>query len=202
VGEEFGGETADREWLAALFAEFSLPLTRYAVRRVGEAAAGDVVSEVFLVAWRRLADIPRQRPGGWLFATAANVCQHELRGTRRRTTLHDRAAEAESSEEVDDDHASGVADRLLVHEILSQLDERDQETLRLAVWDQLDANEAATVLGCSVTAFKVRLHRARRRFAARLADAQAGDSRDGGNDAEYVSRLLALSPATDEGGTC
>ena len=49
----------------------------------------------------------------------------------------------------------------------------DEETLaelraRLVEWEGLDVAEAARVLRCTRTAFKVRLHRARRRFAQRL----------------------------------
>lgn len=170
--------TADRDWLARLFAEFSVPLTRFAIRRVGDAAAADVVSETFLVAWRRRHDIPRDRPGPWLYATAGFVIKHELRGTKRRLSLHDRVVSEEATRVVEDDHAALVADRLLVQQALAALTERDQELLRLIEWDRLSPSDAAAVLGCSAAALKVRLHRARRRFAANLAKARddlAGD---------------------------
>jgi RNA polymerase sigma-70 factor (ECF subfamily) len=47
--------------------------------------------------------------------------------------------------------------------------------LRRTEWDGLDVDEAAAVLGCSPAAVKVRLHRARRRFASRLAAADRAD---------------------------
>jgi RNA polymerase sigma-70 factor (ECF subfamily) len=40
----------------------------------------------------------------------------------------------------------------------------DQEVLRLAAWEGLEAADAAIVLGCNVSAYRVRLHRARRRL--------------------------------------
>lgn len=40
--------------------------------------------------------------------------------------------------------------------------------MRLVAWDGLEVREAARVLGCSQGAFRVRLHRARRRLAKRL----------------------------------
>ena len=52
--------------------------------------------------------------------------------------------------------------------MLAELSPGDQEVLRLVEWDGLDVAEAALVLRCTRTALKVRLHRARRRFAARL----------------------------------
>ncbi len=162
---------ADHDRLASLFARYCVPLTRFAVRRVGEDAAGDVVSEVFLVAWRRRADIPADRAGPWLFAVAANVIRHEIRGSERRSNLHDRGASVPAP--LDDAEATRLAERLLVRQTLAELSERDQEALRLAEWDQLTPHEAAIVLGITVASFKVRLHRARKRFAARLAQAHA-----------------------------
>jgi RNA polymerase sigma-70 factor (ECF subfamily) len=143
---------------------------------VGEAAAGDVVSETFLVAWRRRADIPRDHPGAWLFAITANVVRHEMRGSERRTSLHDRTAAGSEAlaAGLDDAEATRLAERLLVRQTLATLSESDQEVLRLVEWDELTPLEAATVLNISVSAFKVRLHRARKRFAAQLARAHAG----------------------------
>jgi RNA polymerase sigma-70 factor (ECF subfamily) len=180
VADDSNRGAADRDWLARLFAEFNVPLTRFAIRRVGDAAAADVVSETFLVAWRRRHDIPRDRPGPWLYATAGFVIKHEIRGTQRRLTLHDRVvSEVEATRVVDDDHAGLVADRLLVREALTTLSDRDQELLRLIEWDGLSPSDAAAVLGCTAAALKVRLHRARRRFAASLAQARDDVAGDG-----------------------
>ena len=61
-----------------------------------------------------------------------------------------------------------VAERVRVRAALDRLSERDREVIRLTHWEQLDLASAAQVLECSVTACKVRLHRARRRLAALL----------------------------------
>jgi RNA polymerase sigma-70 factor (ECF subfamily) len=50
----------------------------------------------------------------------------------------------------------------------SGLGERDREVLRLVAWEQLSLREAATVLGCTPVACRVRFHRAKRRLKARL----------------------------------
>jgi RNA polymerase sigma-70 factor (ECF subfamily) len=59
---------------------------------------------------------------------------------------------------------------------LATLPAQAQEALRLTEWEQLDDATAARVAGCSTAAFKVRLHRARRRLARALAQ-QAGPAR-------------------------
>ena len=53
----------------------------------------------------------------------------------------------------------------------AHLRENDREVLRLIAWDGLSSDVAAEVLGVSRIAFAVRLHRARRRFAAELTAA-------------------------------
>lgn len=60
----------------------------------------------------------------------------------------------------------------------------------MAAWEGLDASAAATVMGCSRVAYKVRLHRARRRLAEALDPApnrELSDSR--------------LRPVAHEGGS-
>jgi RNA polymerase sigma-70 factor (ECF subfamily) len=54
------------------------------------------------------------------------------------------------------------------------LGERDREALMLVAWDGLDHRDAATVMGCSTSAFTVRLHRARRRLAGLLGRDEKG----------------------------
>ncbi|MFG1927307.1 hypothetical protein [Cryptosporangium sp. NPDC048952] len=41
--------------------------------RVGTSLAEEVVAETFLVAWRRIDVVPRERPLPWLLATARNI---------------------------------------------------------------------------------------------------------------------------------
>jgi RNA polymerase sigma-70 factor (ECF subfamily) len=52
------------------------------------------------------------------------------------------------------------------------LGEADRELLRLVAWEGLGHEQIAAVLGCTRATARVRLHRARKRFAARLAEAR------------------------------
>jgi DNA-directed RNA polymerase specialized sigma24 family protein len=58
----------------------------YALRRTDPASAQDVVSETFLTAWRRRADLPRDELP-WLLATARLVLAKHVRSQRRRDAL-------------------------------------------------------------------------------------------------------------------
>src|ERR1700733_4310110 len=49
----------------------------------------------------------------------------------------------------------------------------DRELLALSSWEGLDPGQIAVVLGCSRNAARIRLHRARKRFAGQLASSPA-----------------------------
>ncbi|GAB3987760.1 hypothetical protein GCM10029978_107810 [Actinoallomurus acanthiterrae] len=140
------------------------PLMRFAARRVGEEDAADVVAETFTIAWRRLHRLHDKDPLPWLYGIARKVSANHLRSRFRRNRLTQRVATA-SPTPISADHADQVLQRLHLDSVVAALSERDREALRLAEWEQLSPAQAATVLGCSTTAYKVRLRRARRRLA-------------------------------------
>ncbi|MBC3760786.1 RNA polymerase sigma factor [Quadrisphaera oryzae] len=152
-----------------LFADHYGAVLGYGLRRVDAATAHDVAAEVFVVAWRRLA-APPEHPRGWLLAVARRVLANELRRRQRLDRLHQRLADAQGDPPV---VVGAPADDRLA-EALARLSAPDREVLRLVGWEELDAGEAAEVLGCSRAAFRVRLHRARRRLEAQLRDPAPG----------------------------
>jgi DNA-directed RNA polymerase specialized sigma24 family protein len=130
----------------------------YARRRVSADTVEDVVAETFLVCWRKLECVPEE-PLPWLYAVARKTLANQRRAAARQTT---RAIVEISGEAVlfGGDPALGAA--------FSRLSERDREVLRLVAWEGLLLREAATVLGCSAVACRVRFHRAKRRLAEQL----------------------------------
>ena len=70
----------------------------------------------------------------------------------------------------------------------------DRELLLLVGWEQLDHAAAARVLGCSRTALKVRLHRARRRLAAHLEVTSDPDAAGGPAAARPLSLATEDTP--------
>jgi RNA polymerase sigma-70 factor, ECF subfamily len=64
-------------------------LLRFVERRVNPLAAEDVVAEVFLIAWRRLSDVPAapEEARAWLFAVAQRSLANQRRGDARRRSL-------------------------------------------------------------------------------------------------------------------
>src|SRR5215468_1002046 len=60
-------------------------LTAYAHRR-GSRDADGIAAEAMSIAWRRLADVPRDDPLPWLYATARNLLLAERRASNRNST--------------------------------------------------------------------------------------------------------------------
>jgi RNA polymerase sigma-70 factor (ECF subfamily) len=94
------------------------------------------------------------------------VLLSQQRATRRQQAIAERVA-AGSPESLETPSGSP---RVL--DALASLSEAEREVLMLAAWEELSSSEAARVLGCSATAYRIRLHRARRRLRDRL-DGQA-----------------------------
>lgn len=137
----------------------------YALRRTSPEAAQDVVAETFLVAWRRLDDVPGDALP-WLFGVARRVLANQRRSSGRGAALVERLAGAAVGATTDLEESVGEAEA--VRAALRLMTERDREALMLVAWHGLSGARAARAAGCSRTAFDVRLHRARRRLAALL----------------------------------
>lgn len=159
----------DRVWLEALFAAHHDAVLAYARRRVAAADADDVLAEVFTAAWQHRDRVPDPALP-WLYRTASHHVLHTWRTRSRAERLASRLHAQPAH--LADDHAEQVAAHLdqaaRVRAALATLTPRDAEVLRLASWEQLDTDQLAYVLGCTRSAAKVRLHRARRRFAQAL----------------------------------
>jgi RNA polymerase sigma-70 factor (ECF subfamily) len=145
----------------------------YARRRIPEEAVDDVVAETFLIAWRRLEQIPEaQLALPWLYGVARRVVWQHHRSNQRRGRLIARIAGL--ARDVTSDVGYDLEHRA-VHQALARLQPPDQEILRLAEWEDLPPRDIAVVLGCSANAASIRLHRAHRRFERALREV---DSRE------------------------
>lgn len=141
----------------------------YARRHVGVHDAHDVVSETFLVAWRRWNDVPDPAIA-WLLVTARRVVGNQHRSARRRHALADRIALLDGVASVEDMTTPETAlHRSEALEQLASLTEDHREALLLIAWDGLTTDQAATVLGLRPAAFRRRVSRARTALA-RIAE--------------------------------
>lgn len=135
----------------------------YLLHRTDPETAQDVLQEVFVIAYRKAETVP-QPPLGWLFGTARRVLANSGRGARRREQLELRVG----ANLTDPPSPDETTTSLLVTDTLARMSSADREVLTLSAWYELTGDEAAQALGCSRSAYNVRLHRARRRFADEL----------------------------------
>jgi len=150
----------------ALFEAHWRSVLAYARRRASSATADEVLSDVYMVAWRRLDDVPADALP-WLLACARSSLANHRRAQRRRLRLLARLRPT-----VSDEAPIRLRDGRL-SDALARLGARDREALLLTAWEGLAAEQAAAVLGCSPQAFRVRLHRARKRLAQALEPVEA-----------------------------
>lgn len=142
-----------------LYETCSPDIAMYALRRIDRETAKDVVSETFVVAWRRIDDVPAE-PLPWLYGVARRVLANQRRSSRRLSALRLRLEpETTSAPELND---------ALLQEAFSRLSEADREILALVAWEGLTPTQAAAALGLKASAVRLRLHRARQRLAKAL----------------------------------
>jgi RNA polymerase sigma-70 factor (ECF subfamily) len=144
-----------------IYAEHHEAVRAYIRRRAPEAVVDDVVSDTFVVCLRKIDRVPAE-PLPWLYAVARKTLANERR-KRSRVAYGHEIAVAEPAP---------VGDGVLAA-AFNGLDGRDREVLRLVAWEGLSLADAATVLGCSAVACRVRYHRAKSRLASKLAAAKS-----------------------------
>jgi RNA polymerase sigma-70 factor (ECF subfamily) len=142
-------------------------LFAYALVRIAPELAEEAVEETFLVAWRRLSELPDE-PRAWLCGVARRIMANQRRARERRGALDQRIIAWRVLALDGDDPADQVTERVAAIAALGRLSERDRELLCLIAWCELTAEESASVLGCSKATLHMRLHRARRRFESAL----------------------------------
>lgn len=187
---------ARRRRFRALYDDNYAQIVGYALRRTGrQEDARDIAADTFLIAWRRLEEVPEgDRSRMWLYGTARRVLANQKRTLRRQRQLTDRLRLLPSAP-VDSVTVYEVPATEDVARAFACLSDADQEILLLVGWEELDAGQIAHVLGCTRGAARVRIHRARRRFEQLLDE--HGLSRPAPPD-RASGKAIGCDPATEE----
>jgi RNA polymerase sigma-70 factor, ECF subfamily len=149
------------ERLTRVFSEYAPQVYAYGLRRLKSPEdAEDLVAEVFLAAWRKVEQLPKE-PAPWLLGIAYRRVVDAWRLARRHQrlllALHTEAAAIVPKYSNPEDTSKSP-----VLAALAGLTESYQEVLTLFYWERLSVKEAAQVLGLRASTYLVRLHRARR----------------------------------------
>jgi RNA polymerase sigma-70 factor (ECF subfamily) len=160
----------------ALYRTTRRDVLAFLTRRSGDPdRAADLLAETYLVAWRKLREVPDGQPGRlWLFGVARNLLLKE-RGRRRSdnvlverlaSELHTAIAPCTGLE----DHRSGP-----LAAAIAQLAQKEREILLLTAWEDLAPREIAIVTGSSANVVRVRLARARSKLRRELESLERRD---------------------------
>jgi RNA polymerase sigma-70 factor (ECF subfamily) len=158
---------------SVIFDRHARHIHRYLVRRLGPAAADDVLADTFLIAFDKRGKFDTERPDArpWLYGIATNLVSRqrrtELRELKLRLALGPPAAEA--------GHADRVADQVSAQALGGRLDQaiaalrpRERDVLLLVAAEGLGYQEVAEALAVPVGTVKSRLNRARSRLRTEL----------------------------------
>jgi RNA polymerase sigma factor (sigma-70 family) len=154
----------------SLYGEYRLLVLAYCARRTSASDAADVCAETFLVAWRRLDEVPEPpRTLPYLYGIAGNVLSNQLRTSRRRHRLAVKLAGLGVTPP--EDPMTVVVQNSVDAQVVAavrRLKPLDREIVMLAAWEDLPREAIAEMLGLTKSAVDQRIHRSYRRMARML----------------------------------
>lgn len=172
--------SGDADAFGLLFDRHARAIYNYCFRRVGDwATAEDLLSIVFLEAWRRRdKQLPPDMVLPWLYGIATNVVRNRRRSERRHAAALRRVPPLEPEQDFAEEAAERADDERRMADalrLLAALPRREQDIVALCAWAELSYDEAAAALGIPVGTVRSRLSRARARL--RELDRSSGHER-------------------------
>jgi RNA polymerase sigma factor (sigma-70 family) len=177
---------SDPELFAVLVRRHAPAIARYVTRRIGRAAAEDIVAETFLVAFRQRAGYTDEDLGRdclpWLYGIATRLAHRYWRSETKQLRLLARTGADPVTEPFADRvdaavSASAVKPRLA--EALARLPKAQRDALLLLVWADLSYEQIAVATGVPLGTVQSRISRARQRMRTQLADIDPQGMKEG-----------------------
>lgn len=162
----------DRDAFAVLIHRYSDPLYRHAVGMTGSPdVAEDILQQSFIKAYNHLGEV-RGRFDAWLFRIVANGCKDWLKNIRRTHTSYEEDDQPSSYATPDEDLDRTELRRDL-DEALARLNASLREAFVMKHVEGRSYEEMADLLGTTVGALKMRVHRAREALQSLLEEKYA-----------------------------
>lgn len=134
----------------------------------------DAVSQAFEIAWRHY-----QRSGeleiAWTYQTLRNIIGDRYRRRQRTQVLLEQSL-ALITADTPNQFSPDVHD---LQQSILKLSSSDQDLLRMRFWEDLSGREMAAILGCSETAIRTRMMRAKRNLADLLTKSETRPTKRG-----------------------
>jgi RNA polymerase sigma-70 factor, ECF subfamily len=183
----------DRNAMQVLYRRHNMRVFRFLMRFVdGEAAAEDLVSEVFLEAWRKAGKFAaRSSVSTWLLAIARYKALSALR-KRSADGLNDDVIEFIEDPADDPETALGKAERgEILRDCLRQLSPAHREIIDLVYYHERTIDDVAEIIGVPQNTVKTRMF-----YALRLVPQTLGVIvREGGRPSSRLRFDIELMPA-------
>jgi RNA polymerase sigma factor (sigma-70 family) len=168
--------TGDASAFTVLFERHVQAVWNHAYRLTGSwAAAEDLTSNTFLIAWRKRRDVKLVRDSAlpWLYTVAGNLARSEHRGVNRRLRLIRKIPDPP----VVADHAEAVAEQVdgerrlrEVIEAVRALPKAQRDVVELCLLGDLSVADAAALLAVAEVTVRSHLSRARARLRTMLEE--------------------------------
>ena len=174
--------SGDADAFGLLFERHARTVYNYCFRRIGNwAVAEDLLSIVFLEAWRRRdVQLPPGKELPWLLGIATNVVRNRRRSERRHAAALRRVPRPRAEPELTGESDERIDDERLMQrtlELLARLPRRELDVFVLCAWFDLSYDDAALALEIPTGTVRSRLARARARL--RELDTAFGHEEDG-----------------------
>jgi RNA polymerase sigma-70 factor, ECF subfamily len=163
----------DKPAMKVLYARHNVRVYRFALRLTrDEALAEDVVSEVFLHAWRGAKNFQaKSKVSTWLLAIAHNKAKDAMQRRRHEYLSDDDAAAIEDTADNPETAWGKIELGQLLRACLSKLPAAQREVLDLVYYHHKSVEEVAQIVGAQASTVKTRMFYARNRLAQMLKDA-------------------------------
>ena len=167
---------SDGRAFGELFERHADSVYNHCFRRTGSwSRAEDLVSAVFLEAWRKRKDV---RLSGesilpWLIAVSNNVLRNEARTLRRYRRLLSQLPRTDRADDVSSEVDQRLDDERAMEAVLSRMKDlriEEQEAIAMCDWVGLSYKEAADVLGVPIGTISSRVTRAHEHLRKRLGN--------------------------------
>ena len=145
-----------------LYDSFAIEVYRFAYWLSGDSCeAEDITSETFIRAWVKRSTIRTETLKAYLFTIARNYYLEQRRKRKYQVALHDGYVDPAPGP---DKVVESKLELLRLQKILQSFPEVDRAAFVLRVQHELPYVEIARVLGLSLSATKVKVHRIRKKL--------------------------------------
>ena len=180
LAAEAAREGAEGPAFAALYARFEERVWRVCYRLMGNAEdAADAAQEVFVRLFLERAKFAgRSKYSTWVHGIALRVSLSQRRSRGRRKSHETAEHVQQAARDQQPDHAPNAGAALDLSQMLDTLEDEDQALLILKYAEGQNYDDLAELFGLSVSACKMRIHRAIGKLRERYPAQQFGSPED------------------------